>query len=220
MKITVTAMAVTLSLAFSNVGHASLITADLSTPNDGLLTIDTNTNLEWLNITRTLGQSYYTVTAGIANETYGTGFRFATPSECNSLFLDAQIKVGYVDYQQNFEPVIALQNLMGYYYQNDFGSYWTKTTQGWLFDPNPTDQLIQAAVFQSWDSGPGAIPPKGGAAFPAGGWAGTNPWDGVPMIGAFLVRELSPVPEPTSLLSTLALVSSGLLLRRRGKAAI
>jgi hypothetical protein len=32
--------------------------------------------------------------------------------------------------------------------------------------------------------------------------------------------ELAAVPEPTSLLSTLALVSSGLLLRRRGKGSL
>ena len=32
--------------------------------------------------------------------------------------------------------------------------------------------------------------------------------------------ELAAVPEPTTLLSTLALVSSGLLLRRRGKVSL
>jgi hypothetical protein len=32
--------------------------------------------------------------------------------------------------------------------------------------------------------------------------------------------ELAAVPEPASLLSTLALVSSGLLLRRRGKVSL
>ena len=48
----------------------------------------------------------------------------------------------------------------------------------------------------------------------------------VPSFGSFNIgfrvasSELAAVPEPTSLLSTLALVSSGLLLRRRGKVSL
>ena len=50
---------------------------------------------------------------------------------------------------------------------------------------------------------------------------GSGPSDEIYIVGFRVASsELAAVPEPTTLLSTLALVSSGLLLRRRGKGSL
>ena len=52
--------------------NASLIEQDLYSINDGLVTFDTNTGLEWLDVNETLGHSYNSVyAAGGLNETGG-----------------------------------------------------------------------------------------------------------------------------------------------------
>ncbi len=38
--------------------YAALVEQDLFTAGDGLLTLDTDTNLEWLDVTETLGQAF------------------------------------------------------------------------------------------------------------------------------------------------------------------
>lgn len=70
--------------------HATLIPADLFVSDDGLLTRDSETGLEWLDITATQGQSYNSVAAGFGSYV-PLGFRFASVSEVSTLYLHAGV---------------------------------------------------------------------------------------------------------------------------------
>ena len=52
------------TLGFVQPASAALIEQDLFTSGDGLITLDTSTGLEWLDVTETLGQTYNAVAAG------------------------------------------------------------------------------------------------------------------------------------------------------------
>ena len=64
---------------------AELVEMDLFEENDGLITRDTSTDLEWLDLTVTVGLSYNEVLAN-AGGWFGMGFRFATSAEICALF--------------------------------------------------------------------------------------------------------------------------------------
>lgn len=64
---------------------AVLISTDLLTAGDGLLTLDTATGLEWLDLTQTVGQSYNSVFAGFGGYTTTQGFGFANTTQVSQL---------------------------------------------------------------------------------------------------------------------------------------
>lgn len=99
-------------------GRAELLEIDLVPGSgDGLLTLDTDTGLEWLDLTATsdpAGQSYNAVAAGFGGFTTEQGFRFATVSEVLILFDNAGVialNTGFVS--ANFAPVSQLIGLLG-----------------------------------------------------------------------------------------------------------
>ena len=63
----------------------SLLSANLNSAGDGLLTIDTATSLEWLDLTATVGQSRADVLAG---SYVAQGFRYASQDEVIQLWQD------------------------------------------------------------------------------------------------------------------------------------
>jgi len=72
----------------SSVAVAALSVADLTAPGDGLLTVDSQTGLGWLDISATRGMSLADVVApsnGLAPNWLSQGFRFATASELDQL---------------------------------------------------------------------------------------------------------------------------------------
>jgi hypothetical protein len=100
-----------LSLLFSLPASAALIALDLLAPGDGLVTWDTDTNLEWLDLTATRGQSYNTAQAGVYVTTYG--FRRANTDEATLLFEHAGGTVNDPFSAANLGPAQLLLTLMG-----------------------------------------------------------------------------------------------------------
>jgi hypothetical protein len=74
-------------------GHAALIEADFATPGDALLTLDTDTGLEWLDLTETVGLSYDELIAGAGSVDYLNvhGFQYATTDQVGVLWTNAGI---------------------------------------------------------------------------------------------------------------------------------
>jgi len=68
--------------------NATLVSTDLALPGDGLLTYDSATGLQWLDLTATLGKSVNEVLGGYGGY-IDTGFRYATTAEVEQLYLDA-----------------------------------------------------------------------------------------------------------------------------------
>jgi len=65
---------------------AALVPADLNTPGDGLITRDTVTGLEWLDVTETAGLSYNNA---LTSSLIDLGFRYADNNEVTQLFNQA-----------------------------------------------------------------------------------------------------------------------------------
>ena len=71
--------------------HAILQSADLITVGDGLITFDTDTNLEWLDVTETVGLSYNDIVLGGAGGYTALGFVFANETQVATLWANAGI---------------------------------------------------------------------------------------------------------------------------------
>lgn len=74
-----------LALLCSTASEATLIEVDLFTAGDGLVTRDTATNLDWLDVTETTGLSFAAV-AGGAGGFSAAGWRHASTAEICGLF--------------------------------------------------------------------------------------------------------------------------------------
>lgn len=71
---------------FSFSVNAALVTADWKTMNDNLLTVDTISKLQWLDVTETGGMSRDEVVAEMGSGGKYEGFRYATSSEVIDLW--------------------------------------------------------------------------------------------------------------------------------------
>jgi hypothetical protein len=76
-------------LAFTAPSSAEFISYGLATQNDGLLTLDSRTGLEWLDLTSTGNQSFASVIGGYGGFTTTYGLRVASLSEVSTLIADA-----------------------------------------------------------------------------------------------------------------------------------
>jgi hypothetical protein len=106
---------VSLLLLVPITSQAALIEADLALPGDKLLTQDTVSGLEWLDLTETLDQSFNDIQADFGGF-ITAGFRFATEIEVRALYLS----VGIADLSNtvpassaNFPGANLLLQLMG-----------------------------------------------------------------------------------------------------------
>lgn len=98
-------------LLFPVLSRAELVEADLFTPDDKKITLDTTTGLEWLDVTETLGLSF-----NAALETTlvtDLGFRHATVDELRSLCINAGIDVDSGESASNFAGANNLITLLG-----------------------------------------------------------------------------------------------------------
>ena len=87
MKIASTATALILSSSV----NAALISEDLNTLSDGLITRDTTSGLRWLDLTETRGLSYNYVNSQFGSDGLYEGWRMATPAEVVGLWLNFNI---------------------------------------------------------------------------------------------------------------------------------
>ena len=94
--------------------RATLVERDL-VPGSGdkLITLDTSTGLEWLDLTPTFNQSVFDVGLGDFGGYYSAGFRYATTDEVRNLYSGAGIALDGAFSPTNFTGVDRLLQLMG-----------------------------------------------------------------------------------------------------------
>ena len=186
--------------------NAVLMSADFLSTGDGLLTVDSGTGLEWLDMTQTLNQSYNTLIAGYNGYTTTYGFRYATAAEVTTFFTNAGIPVidqfVFDNYQAaNVDPANALIALIG------TGS--PSFMDAIIADPADASSH-RAAVIQGTPNLASAT-----ATFVCAQCGIWNDSATEPRIGSFLVRAgSSQVPVPATL-ALLALGVAGVGYRQR-----
>lgn len=192
---------------------AALISQDLYTSGDGLLTYDSVTGLSWLDVPLTLNHSYNEVISGFGGFT-GQGFRYATATEFSTLLKDSNIQETY-PYNastdpQGFQAVSKLMQLLGINWKN-FNS---RGTYGLYEDPsfNPQVPSHQWARLYTNDYGQWTA---------SRNWAVLADADSFSQVGSFLVRSSSPapVPEPSTILlfGTSIICLAGYRIKRQKK---
>lgn len=183
--------------------NALLVSVDLNTPNDGLLTVDTNTNLSWLDLTATRGQSYDTIVSGYGGY-FSLGFRYATTAEVSALWLNVGVtRQQGLYYPENEPGASLLVNLMGCTNNCGFG---TDGHQG-LAEGIPFNALLAKAPYI-------ALSPDRAEGFAVLLGSTIPKSSSFSSVGSYLVR---PIPEPTS--SLLIVVGLLCLAAKRPKAA-
>lgn len=162
--------------------RAALITSDLSAPNDQLITIDSLTGLEWLDVTATQGQSYNSVAAGFGGFIQ-LGFRYATIGEVSTLYFHAGvINQDGLFHAENAAGALLLINLMGCTNNCNI----SVDTQGGLAEDDPFSPTAARGPFVAIF----ADRSRGVAVLSA---SSISKGQGYPDFGSYLVR---PIPEP------------------------
>jgi hypothetical protein len=136
-------------MGVASTANGALVEIDFLSPGDGLITLDTDTNLEWLEVTLTINQSYNTVAGGFNGYTTTHGFSFADVNQVTQLYTN----VGVTDQSGvlvsgNFAGVQELIALLGC--TDSCGSGSSRFQQGWVdYDPfSPTSAAL--ALIQSY----------------------------------------------------------------------
>lgn len=198
-------------LVLSLTTHAALMPANDPFFGDGSLTIDTSSNLAWLDLSVTAGISFNEVFSELGIDGIYSEYRFASPDEVFSLFVEAQIPdinspgdVAHIGTVANAAPALALIGLMGPSYQT--GSALSEiagfSSQHIFVNGFDTIQMPYAIVREGVNTrdGPqsfGEVFTIGSSVFPS------QPYEGV---GSWLVKS-TVVPIP----ATIWLFGSGLI---------
>jgi hypothetical protein len=168
---------------------------------DQLITLDTETNLEWLNLTATANLSYLEVLGGAGGYTTTYGFRHATGPEISTLYQHAGITKWGIAQVVPFplsnhlamETLIQLMNGVWLNASAASGSVLVQTQGMMKFrGPGVPTPVTPMSVAQLWlfKNNPGSS------------YADTNPgWAAgkrFPEIGSYLVRnQVMPVGSPS-----------------------
>lgn len=94
-----------IAASVSGLAHAGLVKEDLHSSGDQLITLDTATNLEWLNVNATQGQSVDQILGGLGGWTQ-SGFQYATFGQVGQLLNDA----GYMGSISSYESLQLVAN--------------------------------------------------------------------------------------------------------------
>ncbi len=209
---------------FFNTVNAALLSADDSLFGSGSITIDTSTNLAWLDLSITEGISFNKVSNELESGGLYAGYRFASPDEVFLLFVAAQIPDinvpgDFANYgtTENSSPALTLIELMGPSYQVQTGDVLLSEIAGFSsqhvlvngFDliQMPYATVREGVITQEGTQSFGEVFTTGSSIFPS------NSYEGV---GSWLVKP-AVVPVPPSI----ALFFSGLafltILARKNK---
>jgi hypothetical protein len=184
----------------------------------GTTTLDTDTGLEWLDLTLTRAESYDSVAAGLGGYTTTEGYRFATVSQVTTLFLDAGISF----FDAVFRPSaiaqhVALKELLGV--TGGTGNDDQMVSQGLAdfdeFDPvNATvaalgvNLSVPGDIFSAFEAA---------AAIESGRLAVIAKSEVDFLTGSFLVRPAVPEPGVSGLLAAAGVAVLWGRRRRRGR---
>jgi len=195
-----------LSLAIAaTASHAALISTDWNTAGDNLITLDTASGLEWLDLSQTYNQ---TVAAVLPQTNAGglfEGFRLALASEVHGLMGAAGLPFNNItgtiaSTAAERAAADALTALLSETVGQHFGAS-LHGSRGHLID-NGGDLVV------------GYYTTGFGSSLFNDYFAGYPTWPGV---GVWLVRDSNEVPEPATL-GLLGLALAGLAARKRRKA--
>jgi len=106
-----TVLAAVLALALPT--QAALVSTDLFLSGDGLLTRDTQSGLDWLDHSLTLGRSFNDLSGQFGVGGQFQGFRFATLTDVNLLFAHADLPADQLLTPSLYTPALALITLIG-----------------------------------------------------------------------------------------------------------
>jgi hypothetical protein len=194
--------------ASASLAGASQVAVDWHTAGDGLLTLDTATGLQWLDLSQTYNQTVAAVLPQTAAGMAFDGFRLATASEVHTLMGDAGIpfstSTGAIGATAaDLAAANALTDLLSETVGQHFGSSY-HGSRGHL-----TDAGADLAVgYYTTDNGTGLFNDY---------FTGFSDWPGA---GVWLVRtgDTGRIPEPGTL-GLLAAALAGVALARKNKAA-
>ena len=200
---------------------AALLEADWLVPGDSKLTVDTNSGLEWLDLTETAGLSMNEILAGTGGFA-SMGFRYATTTEVSGLFAAA----GIVDTSgnsvaENAGPVIDLLLLLGTTFEFVSSGGNNIFSSGYHLPDSPSlSEATIASAFQLQSSGVPALNTENGLGSAVIGVSRSADRDFSEWFdGSYLVRETAVVPVPAAIW----LFGSGVLgligIAKRKKAA-
>lgn len=179
---------------------AALVESDWLVAGDNKLTIDTNSGLEWLDLTESTGFSMNQILAG-AGGFLDMGFRYATTSEVSTLFAEANvIDTGGEAVEENAAAAMDFILLFGITYQASDSSGNNTFTSGYHFpDPPDTSESTIAAFVQLISFGEPPLNTENGygAAMVSALLSG-NRDRATSTDGSFLVREATYVPVPAA----------------------
>lgn len=194
---------------FASPANATLTSADDSMFGVGAVTIDSSTNLAWLDLSITEGESFNEVSNQFGVGGIYSGYRYASPDEVYALFEAAQIpdiNHGDPQYssstlalssQANAAPALALIQLMGPSYQimvagvslSEMAGFSSQhvTVNGYDRIQMPYATVREGVVTQEGSQSFGEVFTVGSSLNPAESYVG---------VGSWLVR---PVPEPSAI---------------------
>lgn len=174
--------------------NANLKSIDLFSVGDNLVTKDSKTGLEWLDLTQTQNLSTKQILEGVGGWS-GYGFVYATTSQVTQLFLNSNNKAtltppGGDVTEENLKGALNLLDLLGTTYVQDCCNNFSIVGNGFAGINEPGSNLIYGATFGT------NLNSTAGFFFVPDGVFSTE--FSSPLMGSYLVRSVSPVPLPAS----------------------
>jgi len=197
------------ALLIGGAAHAALVKQDLLAAGDGLITLDTSTDLEWLNLTATQDLSVNQVLGGTGGWV-SIGFHYANFGQVGQLLNDA----GYLGNTSDYSTMrLVADDLSANAFLSDFGSTSPPDFTFGFMSPYPCGGIIGNAT-RCTDyvqiNANGAE--NQGYAIPDSGAFGAD--TARAYVGSFLIRA---VPEPETYATMIAGLGLLVVLRRRGR---
>lgn len=208
-----TATVLVASLSIPTVGHAALVSQDWQTTGDELVTFDTDTGLEWLDVNLSISRSFNDVSSQFGVGGDYEGFRYATVSDFNALF-DHVVQIAGNDSSLTKDDIYSVGSDVDIYIEmlgttGDAIGY-PDVISG-IIPVSHLDYLSQVAVYEVEGS-----QQFGGPRFTGGT---TYMSTAHPYVGSWLVRDVTVVPLPAAIwLFSFGLLSLVGLARKKANA--